>query len=296
MSRDRPTKLVVGADSLVGAAVLANWRDTGECAAGTTRRPHKVDESHPYLDLSGDVRTWKSPNPVSVAVICAGETRVEACKLDPLATARVNVDATSALIGNLVKQGAFVIFLSSNRVFDGSIPFCRPEEPVSPATEYGRQKAETERLISKWGNSVAIVRFTKILEPNTPRFETWGRALKKNERIHPASDIYMSPVPLTCAVSITGLVADLRLPGIWHVSGGDDISYADAARVVARMLNVDGDLIQPVEVASTTVDTEPEPRHTALNIDRLKSILGVVPPGVGWTIRDACSVALGAKG
>jgi dTDP-4-dehydrorhamnose reductase len=273
---------------------MDHWRRAGVPVVGTTRRQEALDESHVYLDLSEDVTEWRCPWPVSVVVLCAAETKLDACRRDPVGTARVNVEAVSVLVKNLVAQGAFVIYLSSNRVFDGSVPHCKPDAPISPVTEYGRQKAETERLISQWGVSVAIVRFTKILGAATPLFCAWGRALKNGDRIHPPSDIYMSPVPLTCAVSVLRLVGDLRLPGILQVSGSCDVSYADAARFGARLLKADSSLVQPVEVSTSGSLLEPEPAYTALNIDRLKATLGIVPPDVEWTIEKTFMHSRGA--
>ena len=116
-----------------------------------------------------------------------------------------------------------------------------PEEPLSPITEYGRQKAEVERRISKLGSSVSIVRFTKILGQVYPLFSSWLKTLQENKPIHPFSDMYMAPV----------------------------------------------DLVEPVEASKSGYSSAFIPTNTTLNIDRLKSILGVEPPDTRWTITTA---------
>ena len=287
MGNKAPIILIVGSDSLIGGALMAHLQRAGERVVGMTRRRETVDESRLYLDLSEDVEGWRCPWPVAVAVVCAGVTKLDACRRDPAATARVNVQGVSALIKNLVARDAFVIYLSSNQVFDGSVPYCPPDDPVSPMTEYGRQKAEAERQISQWGGSIAIVRFTKVLRPTVLLFSTWTEALRNGGTIQPFSDMYMAPVPLSCAVSVLRLVTDLRLPGILQVSGESDISYAEAARLGARMLGVDPNLVQPVEAAQSGRYTEPVPANTTLNIDRLRSTLGIEPPDVQWTVETA---------
>lgn len=252
---------------------------------GTTRRRENADETHLYLDLSGEIENWQCPWPVSVAVVCAGATKIEACRRDPVATARVNVQGTVALVKKLVESGTFVIYLSTNQVFDGSVPQRSPDDPRSPITEYGKQKAEAERQVSQWDERVAIVRLTKVFGPRVPLFEEWVRALRTGETIQPFWDMSLAPIPLSCVVSILRLLCDLRLPGILQVSGERDISYAEAARIGAELIGADLHLVQPIEGASRY--PEPIPRYTSLNTERLKSALGIEPPRVGWTVETA---------
>lgn len=287
MENTDPVALIVGSDSHVGRALMAHLQQAGERVVGTTRQRESADESTLYLNLSEDVEGWRCPWPVAVAVICAGVTKIEACRRNPTATARVNVEGISVLVKNLMAKGSFVIYLSSNQVFDGSVPHRLPDDPFSPVTEYGRQKAKAELRIGQWGDSVAIVRFTKILEPKLSLFSMWTESLKNGEIIQPFSDMVMAPIPLACAVSVLRLAADRRLSGILQVSGESDISYAEAAGIGARVLKADPNLIQPMEASKSGLFMEPVPIHTTLNIDRLKSVLGIVPPDVRWTIKMA---------
>jgi dTDP-4-dehydrorhamnose reductase len=190
-------------------------------------------------------------------------------------------------VKNLVAGGAFVIYLSTNQVFDGSVPHRLPDDPLSPVTEYGRQKAEAERQIRQHGDSVAVVRFTKILEPSPLLFSAWVESLKNGESIQPFSDMVLSPIPLSCAVSVLRLVADQRLPGILQVSGESDVSYAEAARLAVKLVKADPSLVKPIKASESARFIEPLPKHTTLNTDRLKSTLGIIPPGVRWTIERA---------
>ena len=276
------THLVIGADGLVGGALIRRLRNAGVSVAGTTRRRANVHERCIHLDLTDRAGQWRPPWPVSVATICAGVTTVQACKDDPRSTAAINVEAISNLAANLVAAGAFVILLSTNQVLDGSTPRQAPDAPLSPATEYGRQKAEAERRMAQHGQSVAIVRFAKILGPQPSLIAGWTGALKRGEPIQPFSDMTLAPVPLSCAVTVLTLVAGLRLPGVLQVSGEEDITYADAARIGAKALGADTRLVQPAAAGTGPV-------HSSLNTDRLKTALGIVPPPAQWTIEAAFS-------
>lgn len=277
--------LIIGADGLIGKGLLTDYSNTNELAIGTSRRSDQYEKNRILLDLNSNISDWEISMPVKTAYICAGVTNLEACNSNPNATARVNVSAISELVRKLVKHGAFVIYLSSNQVFDGSGSYYMPEAPFSPVTEYGRQKAETERNIREMGDSVAIVRFTKILGPEYPLFLSWVKTLRAGKPVHPFSDMHMAPVHLSSAISILRLIGDRHISGIVQVSGHCDISYAEAAYIGSEILEIDPDLIQPVKASQSGYSSAVIPNNTTLNIDRIKSVLGVEPPDSRRTIK-----------
>ena len=282
-----PVTLVVGADSVIGGALLESLQSSGQPTMGTTRRRDTVNESRPYLDLSEELVNWTHPRPVETAVLCAALSRLEDCRTNRLGSRRINVDAICALAKDLSSQGAFVIFLSTNRVFDGSTPYPSTDDPVSPATEYGRQKAEAERRISQLDGPTAIVRLTKVLGPADPLFAGWRKALSRSEKIYPFQDVGMAPVSLTCAVAALRRVLETRSPGITQVSGPEDVTYAEAAQWGARALGVDADLVRPWSFAASAQFKEPIPANNTLDVNGLKTNLGVEIPDVRWTIETA---------
>lgn len=279
--------LVVGSDCLIGKILASRLKRAGWQVIGTTRRRDLINESTLYLDLAENLASWTCPQNIDVAILCAGVSKLEVCRSDPKATFQVNVKGVCSLTRKLAGNGVFIIYPSTSHVFDGSVPWQKSDAPPSPMTEYGKQKAETERLMLEFGDSVAIIRSAKILGPGQPLFVAWAEALKKGEVIHPFSDMTFAPIPLSCAVSVIQLVADLRLSGILQISGECDISYENAARLGAEVLGASEDQIRPLSVAESGMVSEPIPIHTTLDIDRLKSVLGIVPPDVHWTVRKA---------
>jgi dTDP-4-dehydrorhamnose reductase len=279
--------MIVGSDGQLGRALFAHMRGLGKRVIGTTRRRGESGPSHIFLDLETAPSTWRFPYPVDVAVVAAGVTGLTACSNDPAGTARINVDGTIELVHRMVRANAFVVFLSTNLVFDGTMAFARPDDPVSPVTEYGRQKAAVERNISSLGNSVAIVRFTKILGAHNSLFDSWTQALMRGEVIHPFSDLYFSPVPLFFGVSVLSAVAEKLPAGIVQVSGERDISYGEAAIMGARILHADPGLVQPIPAVQTAGYAGPLPAHTTLDTTRLRTELALAAPDVEWTISAA---------
>lgn len=287
MTHGPASLLVVGSDSMVGNALFRRLQRAGEAVIGTTRRRDAADERCLFLDLTSNARDWQCPRPVSVAIVCAGVTAVRACQSDPSGSAKVNVEGVSVLIEKLISLGTFIIYLSTNQVFDGATPHQSAGARKSPKTEYGRQKAQAERRIAEGGDLVAIVRFTKIFGPQNSLFSGWMRDLREGKEIHPFTNMPLAPIPLSCAVTVLRSIADLRLSGIFQVSGEIDVSYADAARAGAESLGLDSRLVRPITASESCGYTEYLPTYTTLDTQRLASTLGIVPPPVQWTIRTA---------
>ena len=270
--------LVVGADGMIGRALANRLAGEGRTVLRTTLLPEPGAE---VLDLTRPTVSWSPPRRVATAFLCAAVTSLDFCRRQPAESRAINVLCTVALAKMLADQDTQIVFLSSNLVFDGSVPHQRAEAAVCPQTEYGRQKAEAEReLLGLPG--VCVVRFTKVLGPATPLLTRWADALRTGQAVRPFSDMVMAPVPLEFAVEVLAAVAERRTTGIIQVSAAEEVSYAAAAQHVARCLRAPPELVQPISAAESGVEIEHLPANTTLDTTRLRTELGLVPPDV-WT-------------
>ena len=112
--------LIVGGDNPLGGSLINAWAVQGAEVLSTTRRPERVRAGVTLLDLESDLRNFQVPHACSFAVLCAGITKQHLCRRNPEATHRINVEQTMCLAATLVAAGCFVVFLSTNLVFDGS--------------------------------------------------------------------------------------------------------------------------------------------------------------------------------
>ncbi len=275
-------ELVVGADSMIGAALVRALQAAGRPVQGTTRRAFPKGD-YRLLNLNEVSPVWSGP-PVAAAYFCAGITNMETCRRDPAGSHRVNVEGILRLARGLAETGAFLIFLSTNQVYDGSRPYRRPAEAPCPITEYGRQKALAEAGLLDCGG--AVVRLTKVLGESVPLFAGWAAAAIRGEPIQAFADMFLAPVPLTTAVSLIMNVGIKRRPGIVHLSGARDVSYSEAAHLGLTALGANGGLIQPTSVVSMPTAAA-VPRFTTLDDETIPAQMGISIPEVEATIRSA---------
>src|SRR6185437_431767 len=265
----KPTVLIVGGDSTIGDALIPCVERAGHTVVATTRRETPGSIS---LDLSSD--TWRIPDDVSVAFMLAGETSLQNCEANRAETHNINVTRTIALTRQLVQAGSKIVFISSNLVFDGSVPHRKSEDMTCPTTEYGRQKAETERALLELG--ATIVRMTKVLSPDKGLLVDWMRALAKAQEIRPFSNVVLAPIPLSFVVELLARVVEYKGGGIIQLSGNEDISYAAAIKHLAQRMGIDETLVVPSVAPHEAMANIP--KYTTLDVRALKEWFGLEAP------------------
>ena len=292
---DEAVTLVVGADCPIGRSLVARLVMNAQSVRGTTRRRSGTGPARYFLDLATDVANWNCPTSVNAAVICAGVTKADALARDPEGAARVNLFGIPQLISKLQLQQAYVVFLSSSSVFDGSRPFVHADAPLAPLTKYGQHKAILERQILEFGGGGAVIRLTKVLEPGFPLFQQWIESLRKRDIIHPFEDQRFAPVPVRFVAAVLERVLAGRCSGVVQVSAREEITYAQAARYIAARIGAPQELVQPISYRNVSADLV-VPRHTTLDIRRLTGELGLEPPDVWPTIEEAMNQELPRSG
>jgi dTDP-4-dehydrorhamnose reductase len=263
--------LIVGIESQIGRALADFLRQEGAEIYGTSRRGEHGNGIS-QLDLA-DLDGLKRLPACDVAFLCAAETRLAACRNDPLGTARINVAAPVTIARHLVGEGCFVIFLSTNAVFDGSVPHCQANAPTCPVTPYGEQKAKAEQQLLELNHDVAVLRLTKVLTANRTLLKEWLHTLERGQTISPFYDMVMAPIPLLFVTEALASIAKLRAKGIFQASASRDVSYADVARHIASRSGHSLSLVRPISAVEAGIPTGDMPRHTTLDASRLETLM-----------------------
>jgi dTDP-4-dehydrorhamnose reductase len=279
--------LITGANGVIGEHLANLFERAGRRVIRTARTE---DHQTVQLNLADDLSTWRPPQQISLAYLCAGATSLDYCRRNSAESFNVNVKKTVQLAEILIRQGAKIVFPSSNLVFDGSVPFQKADAAPNPKVEYGRQKAEAEKRLRDLGAAVTIVRLTKVLRPGKSLLTQWREALLEGRTIHPFSDMVMSPLTLDFATEVLRIAGLAHTGEIIQASGSQDITYERAAIEVAREIGASSELIQPVRAGESGINFEHLPKHTTLSCSKyLDSVdLSIPDPlsAVRWAISD----------
>jgi len=260
--------LIIGGDSEIGAASYRLIQAQGKPVVATTRRLDRIGHDRPFLDLSDPLELWDPPKGTVAACVCAAVARLQACANDPEATARINVVQSLRLIEKLLASGIYVLFLSTNQIFDGRTPNVPSNAPPSPVSEYGRQKARTEAILHELmasGAPVAILRLAKVVSPDIPLLRDWIKALKHGRTIGAFEDMMVAPIPIGLVCTAIAALMNDRAGGIFQLSGPLDVAYLEVARIVANRLGADPKLIAPTKARDMVGAEGICPIHTTLD-------------------------------
>jgi len=266
--------LIVGGDSMIGRAVANGAAGRGWRVATTTRRRELVSDDRPYLDLA---RPEDAALPVAQTALIAAACSGSVCDKNPASTASINVAGTTALVSRLAEAGSRVVFLSTNQVFDGSVPFRSAKDLPCPTTEYGRQKAAGERAVFNCGRRGTVLRLTKVLYPPPPLLERWAITLAADKPIEAFNDLTCAPITLEFIANIILAIVDRGGSGIYQVSADRDFSWYEIACLLAEALGRPAEYVHPVS-AGGALGEDAVPTYTTLDSTRVRDEFEISPP------------------
>jgi dTDP-4-dehydrorhamnose reductase len=286
--------LLIGGDSEIGAAVGESLRRKGHAVAATTRRPERVAADRGLLDLTLPINDWTPPQNTRAACICAAIARLGDCANDQVASTLVNVTHTIALANKLLSLGIPVLFLSTDKVFDGTRACVPAETPPCPVSEYGRQKAAVEAALGERmasGEPVAVLRLAKVISPGMPLLRQWATNLAAGTPVRAFFDMMMAPTPIEFVCEAIAHLLCERTSGIFQLSGPRDVSYSDVAGWLVHALDADASLLQPVSAHSIGLPVGSIVPNTTLESTALRDRFGIAVPdawGVIGAVIQSC--------
>lgn len=182
---------------------------------------------------------------------------------------RINTAGAIALANASAARGISYLGFSSDLVFDGgaSRPYVE-SDPPRPLNVYGRSKAAMEAGCAGIAGTL-VVRTAAFFSPYDPYNFAWAAVemLTQGRTFVAAHDHVVSPTYVPALVEAAlDLLID-RAEGIWHLSSGAELSWAEFAVRIATACNLDPGLVKPVPAAALGWQA-PRPRYVALASER----------------------------
>ncbi|MFH1079081.1 MAG: SDR family oxidoreductase [Pseudomonadota bacterium] len=281
--------LVTGATGLLGVA-LQRFAPQDIQGHGIIYPERSLPLALPFEILAADVSdrgqlefAFERTRP-DVVIHAAAVGSVDYAEKNREETRRVNVGGTANVVALCEIFNSRLVYISSNAVFDGRMPFYSETAPVNPINHYGVLKVEAEKVVREGNIPWAIVRPILMYgwpypgERDNP-VVWWVRSLENGQKIRVVDNVFNKPLATwSCAAAIWAVVQQDR-SGVYHVAGRDHMSLYQFALLTADVFNLDAGLIQPVP-DSFFPEIAPRPRDTSFDTTKMETELGVRTIGV----------------
>ncbi|MEC4726099.1 SDR family oxidoreductase [Shewanella sp. D64] len=274
--------MITGATGLLGRAVVKQLALSGEhelIATGFSRAQAGIYK----LDLTDNnaIEQFIVSQQPDVIVHCAAERRPDVSEQFPEAALALNLGATAALAKAAKQQGAWLIYISTDYVFDGTKPSYIESDAPNPVNFYGESKLRGEQLLLETSADFAVLRLP-ILYGQVEQVEESAVLVLLNQLLDKQSqnvDHWAIRSPTSTqdvAIAIEKMIAlkldNETLKGVYHFSAKEVMSKYQMLLVLGELLELDTQHLSPV---SEPTDSAKRPHDCTLSCQRLESI-GIV--------------------
>jgi dTDP-4-dehydrorhamnose reductase len=239
--------LITGGSGLLGSKVAENALARGdEVFSGYAHNMPQFGKPVRFDLLDGpsisDMVVRLAPE---VVIHSAALTDVDRCEREKELAYKMNVEGTRAIATAAQKVGSFLIYVSTDYVFDGQRGMYGEDDRPNPVSYYGYSKLLGEQYCKG-----CIVR-TCVIYGSRPasgkvNFALWLlSSLKSGKEVSVVTDQFITPTLNTNLTAMVLEVADRRLCNVYNLAGATRISRYDYAMELAGKFDLDQSLILP---------------------------------------------------
>ncbi|RKP12580.1 NAD-P-binding protein [Piptocephalis cylindrospora] len=274
----KPTVVITGATGLLGRTVLKAFQESEKyevIGTGWTRAKEPIQALNllSATEVDQALTRWKP----RVLIHCAAEKRPDKAQEDPEAAEALNVQATGHLARICAEQGVFLVYISTDYVFDGEDPPYMPEDGTNPLNFYGRTKRAGEiQVLETEGSSVCLrvpILYGEAMDPAESAVNILADRVAHRK---PGIDLEMDDVAVRFPTNTADVarallamthqtLAGQTLPRIMHFSSQESFTKYDMCLIFADILKVPHEYIKPVKPTPGPA-TANRPRNSALAI------------------------------
>jgi len=263
--------LVTGGGGMLAHALAVALNERGHQAKLLTRADADI------RDEASLGRAFATYQPTLV-LNCAAHTKVDLCEKQQADADAINGHAVGSLAKMCRDSDAMLVHFSTDYVFDGKLrrPL-RPDDPVGPASAYGKSKLLGERLLQE--NAPArwiIARTAWLYGPGGPNFpQTMLKVARAGKPLTVIDDQHGSPTYTFDLARATLDLIDREVKGIWHLTNSDQTSWHDFAAAIFEELGVTAQLTRTTseEYKKSKPDSAPRPTYSVLDVSPYEKLM-----------------------
>jgi S-adenosylmethionine synthetase len=229
-----------------------------------------------------------------IVIHMAAERHPDIVHRQPEQTQFLNIGATAKLSEACQRCGAWLIFLSTDYVFDGTQPPYTVGDVPNPLSTYGKQKLEGERIVLQDRNA-AVLRVPLLFgqinyykeSSVTALYEEVVQGLDKadhtQKRYPTCTDDVARVIKKMVEVHCRGKV----LCGVFHWQSDECFTKYDMVQTIAELKGIDASAV----IADMSVPRHPRPMDSRLDCGRLVQELEIDPMHFRTPFRDALEMS-----
>jgi dTDP-4-dehydrorhamnose reductase len=278
--------LVTGASGLLGSRLcqIALKRNHEVYSAYNQHKPpYGTAIELNILDSRRQRNVLRKIKPEAI-VHAAALTDVDKCELEKELAWKTNVEATNNLVQLCKEHRTFLVYVSTDYVFDGEKGMYKETDKATSINNYGLTKLKGEEAVRALDN-YCIARGS-VIYGSTPatgktNFALWLLdKLKIKEEVKIINDQWNSP---TLNVNMAETILEIlekRVQGIFHIAGATRLSRYEFAERIAETFNLDKKYIKPVTSEQMNFIAK-RPRDSSLDVSKAMRNFASKPLEIG---------------
>jgi len=279
--------LVTGSAGLVGQQVvkdLSNSHQVFSCY--NESKPEYGDSVKMDLknrEMISSILTEKKPD---IVIHLGAMTGVDLCEKEKTSASEINTKATEIIAKECSKLNSFLVYVSTDYVFDGNLGMYKEDDVTNPLGFYGKSKLEGEKVVQNFSTNWCIARTSTPfgLHPTKKSFPMWViENLQKQKQIDVLIDQFTSPTYIPNLSRMLIEISERRITGIIHTAGASKISRYQMASMVSDKLNLDSTLLKQISINKMTWVAQ-RPKDSSLDVSRAISILNEKPQKIDQSL------------
>ena len=274
--------LITGASGLLGRELVRVLLEEGhQIIAVYNRNPLPVKHlslRKARLDITNtlaleDLILKEKPDTI---IHAAAYTDVDGCETNKRRAWKVNVEATRSIVRAARVVKAYLVYISTDYVFDGEKGMYKEEDIPNPINYYGLTKLVAEEIVKISDILYTIIRTSAVYGVGGSKksfAEFVAEKLSRGEKVYALTDQYVSPTLNTLLAKAITEIIEITPTGIIHVAG-ERMSRHEFAIRVAKTLNLPADLIEKISMREITKQwIASRPRDSSLDTSKAKQLL-----------------------
>lgn len=296
--------LVTGANGLLGQHLIKQLLDEQyhvlAVGRGESRLPFSNSDTYRYfdVDITDAFRLnllMKTEKP-EIVVHAAAMTQVDQCELNQEDCSRVNVEGTANVVMEAEEHSRFLVYVSTDFVFDGERGNYNEDDDLNPVNWYGFTKMQAESIIETCEMPWSIVRtclvYGNVLKGTRSNIISWVRdSIQAGKDIKVVADQVRTPTYVGDLARGIILIIRKSATGVFHISGKDVLTPYDIAVKTAELFDLDQTRMSKADQHSFSQPGR-RPLKTGFDISKARTELGFEPISFDEAIREMYATEL----